>query len=71
VSPSPSKERGRDIKREASPLLDSLYSHRGFKRGASPSFQNPPLPLAKGKGIQGMRLQNYLQIMLDEHLIMK
>jgi hypothetical protein len=24
-----------------------------FKRGASPSFQNPPLPLIKGKGDKG------------------
>jgi len=29
-----------------------------FKRGASPSFQNPPLPLIKGKGIQGIGLPN-------------
>jgi len=28
-----------------------------FKRGVSPSFQYLPLPLAKGKGIQGMGLQ--------------
>jgi len=26
VAPSPSKERGTNLKREASPLLDSLYS---------------------------------------------
>jgi len=27
-----------------------------FKRGVSPSFKNPPLPLVKGKGIKGMGL---------------
>ena len=27
-----------------------------FKRGVSPSFQNLPLPLIKGKGIQGIGL---------------
>jgi hypothetical protein len=29
-----------------------------FKRGVSPSFQNLPLPLIKGKGIKGMGLPN-------------
>jgi len=29
-----------------------------FKRGVSPSFQNLPLPLIKGKGIQGIGSPN-------------
>jgi len=29
-----------------------------LKRGVSPSFQNLPLPLIKGKGIKGMGLPN-------------
>jgi len=47
-----------EIKREASPLLDSPYSYGAFKRGAAPLPENLPLPLDKGKGIQGMGLIN-------------
>jgi len=42
-----------DYIREALPLFGSPYSEgviRSF-RGGSPSFQNLPLPLVKGKGI--------------------
>jgi len=56
----PFKGEGEFFGRETLFLLDAPYagliSWGVFKRGVSPSFQNLPLPLNKGKGIQGMGL---------------
>ena len=53
--------------REASPLFNSPLMWQVSKRGVSPmirrcSYHNLPLPLEKGKGIQGIGLPNYRYI---------
>jgi len=55
-----SRRGGLNYIREASSLFDSPCFRaviREFKRGVSPSFQNLPLPLTKGKGIKGIGLK--------------
>ena len=62
VYPPPLEREGELYVREASPLFNSPCSGViiwGCLRGASaPLFKNLPLPLIKGKGIQGMGSPN-------------